>query len=96
MRTTLQIPDHVFKRAKLKAVHEGIPLKQFVNRALERELNDPSGAPARKPGKWKIPVAPHGLNDKKLNWDQIKQIMDEESDARLLHKLTDNEYDAQH
>lgn len=38
MRTTLEIPDAVFKKAKLKAVHEGVPLKVVVTRALEREV----------------------------------------------------------
>lgn len=38
MRTTLDIPDQLFKRAKLRAVHEGLALKDVVNRALERDL----------------------------------------------------------
>lgn len=38
MRTTLEIPDSLFKKAKLKAVHEGLPLKDIINRALAREL----------------------------------------------------------
>lgn len=38
MRTTLEIPDQLFKRAKLKAVHEGVALKDIINRALESEL----------------------------------------------------------
>ncbi|HZM02466.1 MAG TPA: hypothetical protein VFC44_05545 [Candidatus Saccharimonadales bacterium] len=42
MRTTLDIPDAVFKKAKLKAVHEGIALKVVVVRALEREVATPT------------------------------------------------------
>jgi len=42
MRTTIDIPDTVFKRAKLKAVHEGVPLKDIVTRALERDLAAPA------------------------------------------------------
>jgi hypothetical protein len=38
MRTTLDIPDATFKKAKLKAVHEGIAFKVVVIRALEREV----------------------------------------------------------
>ncbi len=38
MRTTLEIPDNLFKKAKLRAVHEGLALKDIVNRALERDL----------------------------------------------------------
>ena len=42
MRTTIDIPDTVFKRAKLKAVHEGVSLKDIVTRALERDLAAPA------------------------------------------------------
>ena len=36
MRTTLDLPDELFKHAKLAAVHEGVPLKVVIARALER------------------------------------------------------------
>ncbi len=42
MRTTLDIPDATFKKAKLKAVHEGVAFKVVVIRALERELAAPA------------------------------------------------------
>ena len=38
MRTTLDLPDNLFKKAKLQAVHEGVSLKEVVTRALERGL----------------------------------------------------------
>jgi hypothetical protein len=38
MRTTLEIPDALFKQAKHKAVAEGIPLKEVVERALQKEV----------------------------------------------------------
>ena len=38
MRTTLDLPDNLFKKAKLQAVHEGVALKEVVTRALERGL----------------------------------------------------------
>jgi len=38
MRTTLDIPDEVFKSAKLKAVQEGMAFKDLVTRALKRDL----------------------------------------------------------
>lgn len=42
MRTTLDIPDAMFKKAKQKAVHEGVALKVVVIRALEREVAAPA------------------------------------------------------
>jgi hypothetical protein len=38
MKTTLEIPDKVFRRAKSKAAEQGIPLRQFVTEAVEDKL----------------------------------------------------------
>jgi hypothetical protein len=38
MKTTLEIPDAVFRRAKIKAAEQGIPLRQFVTEAVEDRL----------------------------------------------------------
>jgi len=38
MKTTLEIPDNLFRRAKALAARDGKSLKQFVNEALEQEL----------------------------------------------------------
>ena len=38
MKTTLEIPDDVFRRAKVKAAEAGIPLRQFVSDAVEQKL----------------------------------------------------------
>jgi hypothetical protein len=46
MKTTLEIPDAIFRRAKSKAAEQGIPLRQFVTEAFAARLqttstNDP-------------------------------------------------------
>lgn len=46
MKTTLEIPDAIFRRAKSKAAEQGIPLRQFVTEAVTARLqstatNDP-------------------------------------------------------
>lgn len=38
MKTTLEIPDVVFRRAKSKAAEQGIPLRRFVTEAVEEKL----------------------------------------------------------
>jgi hypothetical protein len=48
MKTTLEIPDSVFRRAKSKAAEQGIPLRQFVTEAVEQKLREPSSID-RKP-----------------------------------------------
>jgi hypothetical protein len=50
MRTTLDIPDDLFRQAKVKAANEGLSLKLVVSQALRRGLEAP-GAPTTEP--WK-------------------------------------------
>ena len=38
MKTTLEIPDPVFRRAKSVAAERGIPLRLFVTEAVEEKL----------------------------------------------------------
>jgi hypothetical protein len=38
VKTTLEIPDSVFRRAKARAAERGIPLRQFVTEAVEEKL----------------------------------------------------------
>jgi hypothetical protein len=48
MKTTLEIPDAIFRRAKSKAAERGIPLRQFVTEAVEAKLKK-SRSTAEKP-----------------------------------------------
>ena len=41
MKTTLELPDELFRRAKATAAQRGQSLKQLVTVALERELAGP-------------------------------------------------------
>lgn len=38
MKTTLEIPDKIFRKAKAEAAERGIPLRQFVTEAVEEKL----------------------------------------------------------
>lgn len=38
MRTTIELPDEIMKKAKIKAVQEGISLKELFIKALGKEL----------------------------------------------------------
>jgi len=38
MKTTLEIPDAVFRRAKSAAAQRGIPLREFVTQAVQDKL----------------------------------------------------------
>jgi hypothetical protein len=42
MKTTLEIPDLLFRRAKSVAAERGIPLRQFVTEAVQEKLKTTS------------------------------------------------------
>jgi hypothetical protein len=42
VKTTLEIPDFLFRRAKSVAAERGIPLRQFVTEAVQEKLKMPS------------------------------------------------------
>ena len=68
MRTTLEFPDTLARRAKTAAVRRGITLKALVAQALERDLDAAASKPAghairfplvgsRKPGAMRLTPA---------------------------------------
>jgi hypothetical protein len=81
MRTTLEIPDTLFRKAKLRAVEEGVPLKTVVVRAIERELTTsaPSAA-ARKRRAQKL----FAVLDKTRNTEPVGRLNREELYDRAI------------
>lgn len=49
MKTTLDIPDDLFKQAKHFAVNHGISLKHLVSEALQAKLLSEIPVPSQKP-----------------------------------------------
>lgn len=48
MRTSVDIPDEIMKKAKIKAVEEGVSLRELIIRGLKHELEldeDETGTP---------------------------------------------------
>jgi hypothetical protein len=73
MKTTLEIPDTVFRKAKAKAAEQGIPLRQFVTEAVEERLKA-TAADASKP--WMQMAG--GLRHLHKETVRIMRIIDEE------------------
>jgi hypothetical protein len=42
MKTTLELPDELFRSAKAQAAHEGISLKAYITAALQEKLGQAS------------------------------------------------------
>lgn len=51
MRTTIDLPDPLFKEAKAAAALRGMTLRDIVARALRRELRPQAGATAAPGGR---------------------------------------------
>jgi hypothetical protein len=47
MKTTVEIPDGLFRRAKSEAARQGIPLRQFVTEAVAARLHGASAIAAK-------------------------------------------------
>jgi hypothetical protein len=55
MRTTIDMPDDLFRRTKATAAARGVTLKQIIVNAVEREINEPMNV-ARGGRPLKLPV----------------------------------------
>jgi hypothetical protein len=49
MKTTIEIPEPLYKQAKIRAIERGQTLKQIVLNSLERELNGASSTSVSQP-----------------------------------------------
>ena len=48
MKTTIDFPDPLFRRAKATAAVQGITLKTFITRAVEKQLASTPGSSVRE------------------------------------------------
>jgi plasmid stability protein len=56
MRTTIDIPDEIYRKLKVKAAQEGRTVREIALRGIQREMEPAEMRPARK--KFEIPVIP--------------------------------------
>ena len=52
MKTTLEIPDPIFRRAKAKAAERQIPLRQFITEAVVEKLESKPAESRSERMKW--------------------------------------------
>ena len=90
MRTTLDLPDDILRRAKIAAVERGSSMRQLVIDALRREMDAPAGKSRR------LATAPvklaHDSPLRRLSPQEVKQIdtaaehAEDLRRARALHR----------
>jgi hypothetical protein len=73
VKTTLEIPDSVFRQAKARAAERGIPLRQFITEAIEEKIAN-AAAVAEKP--WMEMAG--GLRHLRKETARIQKLIDRE------------------
>lgn len=48
MRTTIDIPDEIYRKLKVKAAVEGETVRQIALRGIQREIDGLAGKPVRR------------------------------------------------
>ena len=68
MRTSIDIPDEIFKKAKITAAEQGITIKELVIRGLQKTLNEQSAKPdaSRLPKLSKGNRKPYDLSNQEI------------------------------
>ena len=84
MRTTVEVPDTIFREVKAKAAREGISLKLFFIRAIERELNPPQAA---APVRLKFPLIHQDVDPATLAPALTNRQLNELLDAQDVEHL---------
>jgi hypothetical protein len=87
MRTTLDIPDTLLKRAKIAAVERGVTLRQLVGAALARELETESGGAKSGPSGVQFPIFP-SQQPESLALTNAEIARDEEAEDARRHGLS--------
>jgi len=81
MRTTIEIPDDLFRQAKARAALSGVSLKVLITRWIERGLQGGDVVPATTSGSERaLPeiIAPRGRTMPALSNEELEAILDAE------------------
>lgn len=73
MKTTLEIPDFLFRRAKSVAAERGIPLRQFMTEAVQEKLKTTSH---HKPWMKHIGTLKHLRKERKQIEKRVEEVFE--------------------
>jgi hypothetical protein len=84
MRTTLDLPDDILRKAKIAAVERGSSLRQLVIDALRREMESFQGARRRRISKAPVTLVPDAPL-RTLSADDVKRL---DTEAAVAAEVT--------
>lgn len=93
MRTTLDLPDELFRQLKSKAALEGVTLKDLLTTYITRCLGETPAAAPQRTDRSEIPVPERwrhgGPPIRSLSNAELQEIFDEEDFGELWGKPRD-------
>lgn len=85
MRTTIDLPDELFRELKVRAARSGLTLRELVRRYIELGLRQPGIPPASAVTRRTLPpvlVPPRGTTIPAPSRAELRQLEEEEDEAR--------------
>lgn len=83
MKTTVEIPDDLFRRAKAKAALEGIPLRELIVRGLEYAMQQPLSEQAH--GGTKFPLITGYQRAEPLTDQQVADALEQMTEEEMAY-----------
>jgi plasmid stability protein len=83
MRTTIDLPDDLYRTLKVRAGMSGLSLKQLVQQLIEQGMRSPRAKPSE--GRHAPPpviISPRGVAIPALSGEEIRRIEEEEDEAK--------------
>ncbi|MEQ1911293.1 MAG: hypothetical protein ABMA15_20915 [Vicinamibacterales bacterium] len=86
MRTTLDLPDDLFRQLKVRAATKGSTVKDLLTRFVERGLRQPDDTEAPTRRRSPLPVIKRGRGAIGNVTPQVQAGMDEDEDRAKLRR----------
>jgi len=77
MRTTIVIPDELFRQAKAKAALEGRKLKDLIIEGLQQVVTNQQPTPQRKLKKTKFPIIKSRGTGEKITTEMVNKAIED-------------------
>lgn len=85
MRTTVDLPDELYRALKARAALNGVTVRDLVRRYVEQGLKQPSVSADAGPGRCQPPpviIAPRGVPIPALPRAELRRLEEEEDEAK--------------
>lgn len=81
MKTTVEIPDDLFRQAKVQAAMQGVPLRDLVVRGLQLVIEESTNTPVQRRTKFPLIRAVPGAEP--LTDEQVAQALEQMAQAEI-------------